>query len=59
MDHPALRQEWPDEQTAATAEVWEQLRPDLQARIPSCGGGGLCFYSGHGISLKRCRRCGS
>lgn len=33
MDEPAPQQEETQEQTVTPSEVWEQLSPDLQARI--------------------------
>lgn len=33
MDHPEAEQEHPEEQSIAPSEVWEQLSPDLQARV--------------------------
>ena len=35
MDEPTPTQEQPDERTVTPAEVWEQLSPDVQARVMS------------------------
>lgn len=35
MDHPETEREWPEEQSIAPSEVWEQLSPDVQARVCS------------------------
>lgn len=35
MDEPNSQQEEPGERTVTPAEVWEQLSPDIQARVVS------------------------
>jgi predicted FMN-binding regulatory protein PaiB len=35
MDEPNSQQEEPEERTVTPAEVWEQLSPDIQARVCS------------------------
>ena len=35
MDHPDTEKERPEEQSIAPSEVWEQLSPDVQARVCS------------------------
>lgn len=35
MDHPEAERERPEEQTVTPSEVWEQLSPDIQARVCS------------------------
>lgn len=33
MDHPETERERPEEQIVTPSEVWEQLSPDIQARV--------------------------
>lgn len=33
MDHPEAERERPEEQSIAPSDVWEQLSPDVQARV--------------------------
>jgi hypothetical protein len=33
MDHPETERERPEEQIVTPSEVWEQLSPDVQARV--------------------------
>jgi uncharacterized protein (DUF983 family) len=50
------QQEASEERAVAPAHVRDQLSPDIQTCIPSCGGGGLC--SGQQTSFERCLSCG-
>jgi hypothetical protein len=56
MNKPISQQEESDEQAVAMTEAREQVSPNLRARIPTCGVGGLC--SGQRIYPGRCLRCG-
>jgi hypothetical protein len=56
MNEPISHQEESDEQAVATTEAREQVSPNLRARIPTCGVGGLCLLPG--VFLMRCLQCG-